>query len=331
METITFPGIGFDINVNRVLISIGGFEIYWYSILITLGLLGAVLFAWFHAKKLGVDRDNLLDCAIVGIIGGIVGARLFYILFSSDLKYYLEDPVRIIRIRDGGLAIYGGVIGGLGLGALVAKIRKTKILPVLDLAAMGFLIGQAVGRWGNFFNQEAFGTNTDAPWGMLLSKERQQALYFEMSGIPGFSLAEPVHPCFLYESLWCLLGFGLLFLVMKKFRKFDGQLLFMYMGWYGLGRVFIEGLRTDSLMLTENIRVSQFLSGLLIAASAALLIIGFVRAKNKKKDEGEYTPVYAEAAGIMMEETVSGETTEESKETDTETEETDENEEDSEE
>jgi len=293
MDIVSFPKFGIELNIDRVIFSVGGFEIYWYSVLITLGIILALLFAWFNAKHFDLDRDKFLDTAIAGTIAGILGARIYYIVFSSDISFYLSNPIEIINLRNGGLAIYGGIIFGLGAGAIFCKIRKINIKATLDLAAMGFLIGQAVGRWGNFFNQEAFGANTDAPWGMLLSPSARSNQDLLINN-PSLSLNSPVHPCFLYESLWCILGFALLYIVMKKFKKFDGQIVALYIGWYGLGRVFIEGLRTDSLMLTEHIKVSQFLAGLCIVASVVLLVIGFSKSRSKAKDAGEYQTLFSD-------------------------------------
>ena len=258
---VTFPKLGLEFFINSTAFSIGSFEVKWYGVIIATGLMLAVLYGMKRAAYFGVDPDKLLDAIIVGVVCAVVGARLYYVAFTWD--YFKDDPIRIITdFHEGGLAIYGGIIGGLLGGGIVAKIKKINVFACLDLAALGFLIGQGIGRWGNFTNQEAFGTPTDLPWGMVSANTGNIA----------------VHPCFLYESLWCLLGFVLLHFFSKKFVKYKGQIFLMYLVWYGLERTFVEGLRTDSLYLPFSIfgytpRVSQLLSALLVVAGVLLLII----------------------------------------------------------
>lgn len=244
-----------------------GFEVQWYGVLIGLGMALAMVYAFLHAKKFGIDSDKMIDAAIVGLVLGIIGARIYYVVFAWD-QYKGASFREIIDISQGGMAIYGGILFGLGSGALMCKWRKIKVLPMLDLASMGFLIGQALGRWGNFFNQEAFGSNTTLPWGMY--SENTRAFLAKLRDVPGINPNAPVHPCFLYESLWCALGFVLLHIFSKK-RKYDGQIFLMYVAWYGIGRFFIEGLRTDSLMFGPY-RVSRLLAGLLAIAAIVLLV-----------------------------------------------------------
>ena len=261
IHTVQFPGLGLKFTVNPTAFSIGNFTIQWYGVIIAVGFLLAFLYVMASCKKFRMDQDRLIDAVIVGILGGIVGARLYYVLFYPG-DQYLKNPISILYVWNGGLAIYGGVIGGLLCGALMARLRKLGIPAVLDLAVLGFLIGQTIGRWGNFVNQEAFGTQTDLPWGML--SERTQEV---VSG-------GPVHPCFLYESLWCLLGFVLLHIFSRKFRRYDGQVFILYLIWYGIGRFFIEGLRTDSLITPfVNLRVSQLLAFVTVIAGVAMLLI----------------------------------------------------------
>lgn len=268
MYHVSFPGLGInDLPINRVAFSIGSFNVYWYGILIAIGLLLAVLYGYFNAERYDVDRNKLIDCVIVGIVTSIIGARTYYVIFKWD--YFSAHPSEIIDIRDGGIAIYGAIIGALVGGLIMAKIRKMKFLPILDVTMTGFLIGQAIGRWGNFFNQEAFGTPTDNIFRMVS----------ENTGGIG------VHPCFLYESVWCALGFLFLFIFNRKFQKYHGQVFYLYMVWYGMERVVVEGLRTDSLYLPfqvfgYDIRVSQALSAALVIAGIVLLIV------NSKKDDG---------------------------------------------
>ena len=268
MFHVSFPGLGInDLPVNRVAFSIGSFNVYWYGILIAIGLLLAVLYAYFNAHHYDVDRNKLIDCVIVGIVTSIIGARAYSVLFKWD--FFSAHPGEIIDIRDGGIAIYGAIIGALVGGLIMAKIRHLKFLPVLDITMTSFLIGQAIGRWGNFFNQEAFGTPTDNVFRMVS----------ENTGGVG------VHPCFLYESVWCALGFLFLFIFNRKFQKYHGQVFYLYLVWYGLERTIVEGLRTDSLYLPfqvfgYDIRVSQVLSAVLVIVGVILLIV------NRKKNDG---------------------------------------------
>ena len=286
MHTVTFPKLGLEFELNPVAISVGNFQMNWYGVLIGVGIILAMWMGFKNCRRFGIIADKLVDVVLAGIIGGIVGARLYYVAFRWDA--YKDNLTDIFKTWEGGLAIYGGIIGGLLVGAIFAKIRKVKILPALDLAGLGFLIGQGIGRWGNFVNGEAFGSNTELPWGM--SGDRIVSYLTSSTHVTGS--VDPsglVHPCFLYESIWCLVGFALLFWYSKR-RRFDGEVFLMYLGWYGLGRVFIEGLRTDSLML-GNIRVSQLLAGILVVASLLILLI--VRSRIRYSNDPEYLKCYA--------------------------------------
>lgn len=263
MYNVTFPKLGLEFDISPIAFG----SVRWYGIIIACGLLLAVIYGYFSASRFNVDKEKLVDCVIVGIITGIVGARLYYVAFRFE--DYLNDPISIIMINKGGLAIYGGIIGGLLGGCIMAKIRKIKITAALDVAVMGFLIGQGIGRWGNFFNQEAFGTVTDLPWGMVSANTSY----------------EPVHPCFLYESLWCLSGFLLIHFLSKKFQKYSGQVFYTYLVWYGFERMIVESLRTDSLMISLfkfDIRVSQLVSFVILITGIILLLI------NRKKEDSFY-------------------------------------------
>lgn len=271
-DKVFFPNFGDGdnilkegITIDRVMFTIPGtdIKIYWYGFIIALGVLLAMIYGFKKMRPAGIDPDRGTDVVIGGFIGGILGARLYYILFDSELGF--KD---FFNIRNGGLAIYGGIIGAILVGAIVAKIRKLKVVTMLDVAAPCFLIGQCIGRWGNFFNQEAFGTNTDLPWGMLSFRT---ASFIANHDLVDQDPYLPVHPCFLYESIWCLIGFILLHFYFKH-RKFDGEVFLMYIGWYGLGRFFIEGLRTDSLYIGQ-IRVSQLVAGTCFLTSIVLIII----------------------------------------------------------
>lgn len=290
-NTVSFPALGLEFNLHPVAFSIGGMNIYWYGIIIALAFGLALLYCMPRAKKLGLNSDRVVDVVIAGTVGGVVGARLYYVAFAWE--EFAGDPSRIIRTWEGGMAIYGGLIGAVVLGLLVARLRKVKAMPMLDLAASGFLIGQGIGRWGNFINQECFGTNTTLPWGMtsanVVSYLTEKAPALEQAGFTVDPYA-PVHPCFLYESIWCLLGVLLLHLFTRH-RKFDGELFFLYLGWYGLGRAVIEGLRTDSLML-GTMRVSQLLSILLVIL-AVVLIVGR-RMKIQRSGDPELATLYVD-------------------------------------
>jgi len=262
-HVVSFPGLGLEFHVNEVAIPIGqmlGFGDYairWYGILIALGFLLAMVYVSFTVKKMNIDMSRLFDAVIVGLIGSIVCARLYYVIFYPGDKY-IKNPVEILKIHDGGIALYGSLIGALVFGGLAAKLRKLRVLAVLDIASLGFLIGQAVGRWGNFVNQECFGTPTMLPWGMSSDNTGNIT----------------VHPCFLYESLLCLLGFVLLHFFNTKMRRYDGQTFLLYIVWYGAVRFFIEGLRTDSLMLhVVNLRVSQVVAAGCVIVGLILLFV----------------------------------------------------------
>lgn len=277
---IVFPHLNIDITVDRTAFTIFGVDIQWYGVVISCGLLLAIIFGLSQMKKYGINPDNALDCIIGGIVGGVVGARLYYVAMSWE--QYSSDIKSVFNIREGGLAIYGGIIGALLIGLIVAKIKKVAILPLLDIVGMGFLIGQGIGRWGNFFNQEAFGTNTNLPWGMSGGTIQAHILSMIENGNTSITTKELVHPCFLYESVWCLLGFVIIY-AYSKYRKYDGQLFLMYLAWYSSERSIVEGLRTDSLML-GNIRVSQALSIVIFVTSMILLFVCGSKVKRMGQD-----------------------------------------------
>lgn len=279
---VQFPGLGLEFNINRVAFTIGGLDVYWYGVLIATGFLLALVFAFRYAVDFGIDADRLVDVVLVGSVCAVICARAYYVIFSP-VPY--ESFADMIDIRQGGLAIYGGVIGAAVFGGLACKWRKLPILPTFDLVAMGFLIGQSIGRWGNFVNQEAFGSNTSLPWGMYSQATASylsswQTVLAQDGVIVDPSM--PVHPTFLYESIWCAVGFFALWAYMKK-RRFNGEIALMYAAWYGAGRFWIEGLRTDSLMLPGmTLRVSQLIA--LISVLAAVAAIVIVRLKIGKKE-----------------------------------------------
>lgn len=256
---ISFPMLG-DLQFNPPAgFSVFGFTVYFYGVLIALGFVLAMLYCSKEAPRFGIRPDDFFDLMLWLIPIVIVGARLYYVLFRLD--YYLANPSQIIAIRDGGLAIYGGVIAGAIVLWLFCRKRQIALPAMLDLAVYGLLIGQIIGRWGNFMNREAFGAETD--------------IFCRMGLTPPGGATVYVHPTFLYESLWNLIG--LIFLIAwfrRGGRKYDGQCALIYFFWYGLGRAWIEGLRTDSLYIgSTNLRVSQLLSVVLCLGALALLIV----------------------------------------------------------
>ena len=264
---ISFPKMGITFNIDPVAFEIFGFSVYWYGIIIALGMLVAMIYCFKVMKNFGINSDRASDVVIAGIIGGIAGARAYYILFSDELTF-----ADFFDTRGGGLAIYGGIIGAFLLGLIMCKIRKVRFIPLFDVAAIGFSIGQAIGRWANFVNQEAFGSPTDLPWGMsgnIIQRSLGESLAAETF--------TTVHPCFLYESLWCAIGFVILHFLSKN-RKFDGQIFLTYIAWYGFGRFFIEGLRTDSLML-GRLRVSQVFAAVCVIIAIVLIFVKFEKIK----------------------------------------------------
>lgn len=293
MHTVSFPKLGLEFNINPNALQIGSFRITWYGVIIAVGILLAMLMAFRNAKRFGVNADKLVDVVLGGLIGGVVGARLYYVIFSWD--QYKENLSAIWHTWEGGMAIYGGVIGAFLVGMIVARCHKMRVLPVLDLASLGFLIGQGIGRWGNFVNGEAFGCNTDLPWGMTGTRivsylsDTDNIATLTSLGVSVDPNA-PVHPCFLYESIWCLLGFVLLYLYSKKHRRFDGEIFLMYLGWYGFERMIVEGLRTDSLLIGK-IRVSQLLAGLLFVACLIAWLV--IRGKIRAAHDDNYLRCYA--------------------------------------
>lgn len=271
MHYINFFGLELTVNPIAFTIPIGnGWNVYWYGILITLGIALAVIYGLKRAKSFGIDPDKLMTAILVTLVGAVLSARLYYVIFMDSMP--ITD---FFKIHDGGLAIPGALIGAVVIGFIMCKIEKIDVLSAFDLMSIGFFIGQSIGRWGNFVNQEAYGTFTGSTW-------------FGMSGdkiTEAMGSAMPVHPCFFYESIWCALGFLLLHFISYR-RNFKGELGCIYMIWYGFGRFIIEGLRTDALMLGA-VRVTQWLMMLACIAGAVLLIIGLKKAKAKKNPENK--------------------------------------------
>ena len=264
--TISFPSLGIEWDPGRYL-EIGPLTIHYYGILIACGLMLAVIYGWKRCRQFGIIQDDITDGVLWIVPFAVLCARAYYCIFQWD-EEFARDPISVLYIWNGGLAIYGGVIGAV-IGVTVYCIfKKIKLPALLDLVALGFLIGQSIGRWGNFFNREAFGATTESFLRMGLYNTVTQTTTYH-------------HPTFLYESLWNAIGFVGLHFLSKK-RKYDGQIALGYCAWYGLGRALIEGLRTDSLYLGP-FRVSQLLAAISCFAGVLLLLINLFRAHDPQK------------------------------------------------
>lgn len=262
---IAFPNLGWEFHISPDVFPNSAISIKWYGLLIAIGFMLAIFYGMHRAEEFGVRQDRIIDVTMPTVLLAFVGARLYYVLFCGRLEEYLADPITILHIWKGGIGIYGGIIVTFLVGPLMCKLFKLDTLAMFDLAALGFLIGQSIGRWGNFFNQEAFGGNTDLPWGMT-----GDIIASGVNG-SGYDTTLPVHPTFLYESLWCLLGFVLLHILSKKAYHVKGQIFCGYMVWYGTGRFLIESLRTDSLM-TGTMKTSQLVAVLAVALGVGLYL-----------------------------------------------------------
>ena len=279
---VYFEGLGIEFDLPSVAFSIGGYEVHWYGIIIAFGFALAVLYGGRMAYKWKMSLDGMVDVLLWGTVFGIICARAYYVIFQWD--YYSMHPGEIIAIWNGGIAIYGGIIGALIGAKIGCRVGKINFQNLLDLGALGLLIGQGIGRWGNFFNQEAFGANTDTAlfrmWSLkirdTLAQDQADLLLKGMEVDPETA----VHPTFLYESIWCIAVFILLHIVVTKFRKFKGEIFLLYGIFYGLERTVVEGLRTDSLYVPNTaIRVSQLLSAVIVVVFTIWLIVMFVKLK----------------------------------------------------
>lgn len=293
-KLVTFPGFGWEFTLNSIALSItDGLRIHWYGVIIAVGFLLAVVYCCRQCARFGIKTDDIYDMLIFAVPLAIVGARLYYVIFEWDSFYVPGDPgetfIKIIRIMDGGLAIYGGIIVAVLTAYIVCKVKKISFLALADIGGMGLLIGQAAGRWGNFMNVEAFGSVTDVAWRM---GGPEVAGYLYRTGQITQEVSEQiingelgVHPTFFYESMWNVIGFILIALVIKNRRKFDGQLFLSYIAWYGIGRFWIEGLRTDSLFIPgTSLRVSQLIAlGSALVAAAIILYMLLVKKPGPEK------------------------------------------------
>ena len=314
---ISFPGLfgDWEFNPDPIAIHIGH-GVYWYGIILACAMLAGLFLCMKQAKRFGLTEDNVLDLVLWAVPCCILGSRIYYVIFYLDLYRSADGSLdwgRIIAIWDGGLAIYGTVIAGVIVVLIFTKVKKLRFAAMTDLAAMGLLLGQIIGRWANFINREAFGGLTELPWRMRLWVSASQ--YIE------------VHPTFLYESLWNLVGLLLMLFVITKGRRFDGENTWFYFLWYGLGRAWIEGLRTDSLYLFDwtfmgqPIRVSQALSMVMVVVAAVMLFYN-IKIKKRTADSllvNQVAEAAAETAeaeeNIPSEEILTEETTAEASET----------------
>ena len=295
--TISFPFFGIEWDPIQV-IQIGPLSLHIYGLIIGVGLMLAVLYGWRRSRQFGIKTDDITDGVLWIVPFAIVCARAYYCIFEWDERF-ADDPISVLYIWNGGLAIYGGIIGAVIGVAVFCYFKKIKLPALLDLVLLGFLIGQSIGRWGNFFNREAFGAETDIFIRMGL---------FQNADGSYSNVMHYFHPTFLYESLWNATGFVLLHFLSKK-RQYDGQIALGYVLWYGLGRTFIEGLRTDSLMWGD-FRVSQILAGVTAIAAAVTLFVLSTRRHDPEKLFVNQVAAAAEEAETPVEETRETETEE---------------------
>ena len=285
--SISFPNLGINFSHVGKSISVFGFEIAFYGIVIALAMVSGIYLVMWAAKKTGQNPDHYFDLAMIAIVVSLICARIYYVIFSWD--YYKNNPGEILNFRGGGLAIYGGIIGGVLTCFVFGKVKKMNCARLMDTACLGLVLGQAVGRWGNFFNREAFGGYTDnllameLPLDAVRMSEVTEEMMTHSVVREGITYIQ-VHPTFLYESLWNLGVLAvLLFLTVKGIKKFQGEIFLLYLLLYGLGRLWIEGLRTDQLLIPGTaLPVSQVLSAGLAALSAFLILL-FRRRKRRKQ------------------------------------------------
>ena len=293
MTYVSFPGLGIEpFHMDRIAFSLFGIDVNWYGLIITCGMILAVLYALWHAKHEGVKSDHIIDLALALIFCGVIGARLYYVIMEFD-QYLVSGGTFLqnlggtlyncIAIWNGGLAIYGGINAGFLAALVAARVKRIPFPVIADIAGPAVMVGQIIGRWGNFVNVEAYGAETTLPW-------RMGVLYSFNDGV-SFVSEKFVHPTFIYESLWNLLGLILITYFYKK-KKFHGQMFLSYMTWYGFGRMLIEGLRADSLYV-GSIRISQLVGFVTFVVGAVLIIVNLRRVKRSvpadKLEEEEKT------------------------------------------
>ncbi len=283
-SAIAFPNLGIHLEHVGKRFTIAGFDIAFYGIIIGIGILAGILLAEREAKRSGQDKEVYLDYAIYAVVCSIIGARLYYVIFSWE--HYKDNPLQIFNLRQGGLAIYGAVIAAVLTLIVYVRLKKQNFWLMADTGCIGLIAGQAIGRWGNFFNREAFGDYTDNLFAMKLpvSAVRSSEITAKMQEHMQDGCIQ-VHPTFLYESLWNAVVLIVL-LIYRKHKHFDGELFFIYLGGYGLGRVWIEGLRTDQLTLgSTGIAVSQVLAGCMVVLSFTVIVVRNVQRCRKKSIE----------------------------------------------
>ncbi|MBR5251731.1 MAG: prolipoprotein diacylglyceryl transferase [Oscillospiraceae bacterium] len=292
MYNVQFPKLGMELAVDRVAFTVFGVDVYWYGVLIAIGAMLGIAVSFNLVKRRGIDQDKYIDVLMFGTVGAIVCARAYYVAFAP-FKY--DSFIDMINIRDGGLAIYGGVIGAIVTAIIVCRWKKLPAMEVCDAVCTCFPLGQAIGRWGNFVNQEAFGTNTDGVFGMI-SEGTTAYLSRVQSSLAAQGIIvdpnAPVHPTFLYESVWCFVGFVLLLLWFNR-KKFAGEMVCLYCAWYGLGRFIIEGLRTDSLEIFAGLRASQLVAAVTVIAGVVIIIYNRFDFKGRAMTEGEIDTLYS--------------------------------------
>lgn len=283
---ISFPGLGIgEMEIHRIAVNLGSIKIYWYGLIITLAIVFAFAFACLRAKKVGISFDTMLDYVIFVVVFSITGARLYYVIFSDQVYNSFLD---VIAVWNGGLAIYGGLIAGFFTILVISKIKKISFPKILDVAAPAVMLGQAIGRWGNFMNGEAYGYNPE-----------KIALYannvFRMDiRAEGSDFVRHTLPTFLFESVWNIIGLIVILLFVDRIKKYDGQIVLFYLTWYGFGRGWIEMLRSDSLYFFD-IKVSSLVGFLCFIAGITLMIIFGAKAKRKVLDDAHYESIYSDS------------------------------------
>ena len=287
-RTIDFPHLGIHLSSVGNHITVFGFDIAYYGMIIGAGILAGIFMAVYEAKRTGQKEEDYYDLSICAVIISIIGARAYYVIFSWDM--YKDDLLSIFNLRQGGLAIYGGVIAAVLTVIVFAKVKKLSAAQIFDTAGLGLVLGQAIGRWGNFFNREAFGEYTDGLFAMKLpvdavrSSDITTKMWNHAETVKGVMYIQ-VHPTYLYESMWCLMVL-IIMLLYRKHKKFDGEVFLIYLLGYGLGRFWIESLRTDQLLLPKvGLPVSQLLAGTIVIVSAILIITGRKKAARIKSTE----------------------------------------------
>ncbi len=303
VHVVSFPGLGLEFTLNRVAFEILGRPVYWYGIIIACGLLLAVYLCSKWAPRFGVVPDHILDLMIFAVPAALVAIRAYYVIFNLDLYKSTDGSLNwaaILRYSDGGLAIYGAIISSAIVLLIFCHVRKVSFLafadlgvPFADLGVHGLFIGQLIGRWGNFMNVEAYGGVTDLPWRMCSESIAQDMLaqgYVDQAGFQAILDGTlGVHPTFFYESAWNFIGLILVYLIGKRWRKYDGECFLFYLCWYGLGRAWIEGMRTDSLyffgleLFGAPIRVSQMVAAVCFVAAGAILLYNRFRPHDPAK------------------------------------------------